>query len=46
LTRAADHARVPAGTTPLFSHGSWIPTYTNDVIIDWLFEQRAEVALP
>jgi predicted peptidase len=30
----------PAGTTPLFSHGSWIPTYTNDVIIDWLFEQR------
>jgi predicted peptidase len=31
----------PAGTTPLFSHGSWIPTYTNDVIIDWLFEQRS-----
>lgn len=29
----------PAGTTPLFSHGSWIPTYTNDVIIDWLFDQ-------
>jgi predicted peptidase len=37
---------LPAGTTPLFSHGSWIPTYTNDVIIDWLFEQRADVALP
>jgi predicted peptidase len=31
----------PAGTTPVFSHGSWIPTYPNDVIIDWLFEQRA-----
>jgi predicted peptidase len=31
----------PAGTTPLFSHGSWIPTYPNDVIIDWLFNQRA-----
>jgi len=31
----------PAGTTPLFSHGSWIPTYSNDVILDWLFEQRA-----
>lgn len=29
----------PAGTTPLFSHGSWIPTYTNDVMLDWLFEQ-------
>lgn len=31
----------PAGTTPVFSHGSWIPTYPNDVIIDWLFQQRA-----
>lgn len=31
----------PAGTTPLFSHGSWIPTYPNDVIVDWLFQQRA-----
>jgi predicted peptidase len=29
----------PAGTTPLFDHGSWIPTYTNDTIIDWLFAQ-------
>jgi predicted peptidase len=28
---------LPAGTTPLFDHGSWIPTYTNDVILDWLF---------
>jgi len=28
-----------AGTTPVFSHGSWIPTYPNDVIVDWLFEQ-------
>jgi predicted peptidase len=34
----------PAGTTPVFSHGSWIPTYSNDVIINWLFEQRADVA--
>lgn len=33
----------PAGTTPLFSHGSWIPTYPNDVIVDWLFDQRADV---
>lgn len=31
----------PAGTTPVFSHGSWIPTYPNDVIIDWLFDQRS-----
>ncbi|GLH96590.1 phospholipase [Phytohabitans aurantiacus] len=30
----------PAGTTPLFSHGSWIPTYPNDAILDWLFAQR------
>ena len=29
----------PADTTPVFSHGSWIPTYTNNVIIDWLFAQ-------
>jgi hypothetical protein len=28
---------LPAGTTPLFDHGSWIPAYTNDVILDWLF---------
>lgn len=31
--------KLPAGTTPVFAHGSWIPTYTNDVIIDWLFAQ-------
>jgi hypothetical protein len=30
---------LPEGTTPGFAHGSWIPTYTNDVIIDWLFDQ-------
>ncbi|MFI7066750.1 hypothetical protein ACIBL3_37525 [Kribbella sp. NPDC050124] len=30
---------LPKGTTPVFPHGSWIPTYTNDVIIDWLFAQ-------
>lgn len=28
----------PVGTTPLFNHGSWIPTYTNEVMLDWLFE--------
>ncbi|WP_062521993.1 prolyl oligopeptidase family serine peptidase [Demequina silvatica] len=32
---------IPEGTTPLFSHGAWIPTYTNDVILDWLFDQQA-----
>lgn len=32
----------PAGTTPLFNHGSWIPTYPNDTIIDWLFDQRSQ----
>lgn len=31
----------PAGTTPLIPHASWIPTYTNAVMLDWLFEQRA-----
>jgi predicted peptidase len=35
---------LPEGTTPLFSHGAWIPTYTNDVIIDWLFDQGATSA--
>ncbi|ALV41451.1 hypothetical protein AU252_10065 [Pseudarthrobacter sulfonivorans] len=29
----------PAGTTPVFNHFSWVPTYTNDVMLDWLFEQ-------
>ncbi|TDC75761.1 PHB depolymerase family esterase [Streptomyces hainanensis] len=29
----------PPGTTPLFSHASWIPTYTNDAVIDWLLNQ-------
>lgn len=40
---ATDSAHIfttfPAGTTPLFDHGSWIPTYTNDVILDWLMAQ-------
>lgn len=30
---------LPPGTTPLFPHATWIPTYTNDVIIAWLFDQ-------
>jgi predicted peptidase len=27
------------GTTPVNPHFSWIPTYSNDVILDWLFAQ-------
>ncbi|NHC16153.1 PHB depolymerase family esterase, partial [Motilibacter deserti] len=26
-----------AGTTPVNAHFSWVPTYSNDVMIDWLF---------
>ncbi|MGC5225368.1 alpha/beta hydrolase-fold protein [Micromonospora sp. DT81.3] len=29
-----------AGTTPVSSHASWIPTFSNDVVLDWLLEQR------
>lgn len=32
----------PAGTTPVMSHFSWVPTYTNDVVVDWLFAQGTE----
>lgn len=28
-----------AGTNPVFAHGSWIPTFTTTVILDWLFDQ-------
>ena len=28
-----------AGTTPVNAHWSWVPTYINDVMIDWLFSQ-------
>jgi predicted peptidase len=28
-----------AGTTPVSAHWSWVPTYLNDVMIDWLFSQ-------
>jgi predicted peptidase len=28
-----------AGTTPVNAHWSWVPTYLNDVMIDWLFSQ-------
>lgn len=31
---------LPAGTTPLFDHGSWIPTYSNAAILDWLFSHE------
>jgi predicted peptidase len=27
------------GTTPVSGHFSWIPTYQNDVMIDWLYSQ-------
>ncbi|WP_062529491.1 PHB depolymerase family esterase [Demequina rhizosphaerae] len=33
---------IEAGTTPVFSHLSWIPTYSSDVILDWLFAQDAD----
>ncbi len=26
-------------TTPVNAHWSWVPTYLNDVMLDWLFEQ-------
>jgi predicted peptidase len=26
-----------AGTTPVNAHWSWVPTYLNDVMLDWLF---------
>jgi len=28
-----------AGTTPVNAHWSWVPTYLNGVMLDWLFEQ-------
>jgi predicted peptidase len=28
-----------AGTTPVSAHWSWVPTYLNDVMLDWLFSQ-------
>jgi len=33
---------IEAGTTPVFNHLSWIPTYSNEVILDWLFAQDAD----
>jgi predicted peptidase len=29
-----------AGTTPVNPHWSWVPTYGNDVMLDWLLSQR------
>ncbi len=29
-----------AGTTPVNAHWSWVPTYSNDVMLDWLFSHR------
>lgn len=28
------------GTTPVSGHQSWIPTYQNDVMIDWLYSHK------
>lgn len=30
----------PAGTTPVLPHFSWIPTFENEVILNWLFSQQ------
>lgn len=30
----------PEGTTPVMSHFSWVPTYSNPVVLDWLFAQE------
>ncbi len=30
----------PQGTTPESPHSSWVPTYSNDVMLDWLFSHR------
>lgn len=35
----------PEGTTPVFNHFSWVPTYSNPVILDWLFSQEREPAV-
>lgn len=48
LEAAATGARhlfttFPAGTTPVNPHASWVPTYANSQVLDWLFEQRLDV---
>ncbi|MBE2317832.1 phospholipase [Solirubrobacter sp. CPCC 204708] len=35
-----------AGTTPVNAHWSWVPTYLNDVMLDWLFEQDRQDRAP
>jgi predicted peptidase len=35
-----------AGTTPVSAHWSWVPTYLNDVMLDWLFEQDRQDRAP
>ena len=30
----------PEGTTPVMPHFSWVPTYSNTVVLDWLFAQE------
>lgn len=39
---AGSHTLLTAftpGTTPVNAHWSWVPTYLNDVMLDWLFDQ-------
>lgn len=31
-----------AGTTPVNPHFSWVPTYSNDVMLDWLFSHERD----
>ena len=33
------------GTTPVSGHQSWIPTYQNDVMIDWLYSHKRSEAM-
>ncbi len=33
------YTEFTAETTPIFNHFSWIPTYENEVVRDWLFAQ-------
>jgi predicted peptidase len=35
-----------AGTTPVNPHWSWVPTYSNDVMLDWLLSQRRSANQP
>ncbi|UFU00732.1 prolyl oligopeptidase family serine peptidase [Radiobacillus kanasensis] len=34
------YTRYKEGTTPFHPHFSWIPTFENKVVMDWLFQQK------